>query len=104
MIPLVVIHYLDVGWTCLSPYEADSPLIVDANAVLSLPVAFQSFQVISGRSLHEIQRLRSIKLGEFSFRHGEERFEPTRTLALVERQSVFALERPDHARSVLRVA
>ena len=104
MIPLVVIHYLDVDRAHIGPHEADSPLVIDANAVLSFSITFQRFQVVAGRRLHEIQRLGCIQLRQLSLGHGKERFEPARAPALVQRQGVFALERLDHADSVLRVA
>jgi hypothetical protein len=98
----VVIHYLDVYWTCLGPYKTDSPLVVDANAVLSLSVASQGFQVVAGRRLHEIQCLSRIQLRQLPLCYGQECLESTRALALVQRLGVFALERLDHADSVLR--
>jgi hypothetical protein len=102
--PLVVIHDLDICWTGVGPYEADSPLIVDANAVLPFAVTPQSFQVIPRRRLHEVQGLGRIQLRESPLCDGQERLEPARALALVKRQGVFALERLDHAPSILRTA
>ncbi len=104
MIPSVVIHYLDISRTYFGPYKADSPLIVNANAMLTLSVTLQSFQMVSGRGLHEIQRLSSIQLRQFPLSHRQESSEPARTLALVQCQRVFALERLDHAGIVLRAA
>jgi hypothetical protein len=102
--PSVVIHNLDVDRACVGLHKADSPLNVDPNAVLSLSVTLQRFQVIARGRLHEIQRLSRIQLGELSFCHRQKRFEPARTFALVKRQSVFALERLDHDGSLLRAA
>jgi hypothetical protein len=79
-------------------------LVVDANTVLAFPIAFQCFQVISGRRLHEFQSLRRIQLREFSLSNGKKRLEPARAFALVQRQGVFALERLDHRISLLRAA
>jgi hypothetical protein len=45
----VVIHDLDIygTWRTFRPSEADSPLIIDADAELSSPVAFESLQPIA---------------------------------------------------------
>jgi hypothetical protein len=34
----------------LTPVKADAPLLVDPNAVLALPIAFQSFKLIRARN------------------------------------------------------
>jgi hypothetical protein len=41
---------LDIGWTSFPPNEADSPLVVDANRILTRPVALQGFKAIAWRS------------------------------------------------------
>jgi hypothetical protein len=46
---LMVVHNLNVVCIPRAPAKADSPLIVDANAVLSLSVSLELFQVISWR-------------------------------------------------------
>lgn len=46
----MVIHDLYLGRVALAPHEADAPLVVDANAVLPLSVAFQLFKPVTGRS------------------------------------------------------
>ncbi len=45
----MIIHDLDIGHIAIFPSEANSPLIVDTNAVLPLPVAFERFKLIAGR-------------------------------------------------------
>jgi len=42
----VVINYLNVECITIAPNETDSILIVDADAVLALPIPFQSFKMI----------------------------------------------------------
>ncbi|KRC17442.1 hypothetical protein ASE31_29915 [Acidovorax sp. Root217] len=46
----MVIDDLDVLWSFWGPHEADSPLIVDADAVLALAVANQSFKSVARRN------------------------------------------------------
>jgi len=43
----MVIHNLNVVGISTTPYKADAPLIVDANAVLSFSVTFERFQSIA---------------------------------------------------------
>ncbi|SRR6266571_9573729 len=44
---LMIIYYFNFVRISVHPFETDSPLLVDADAVLSLPVAFQRFQPVS---------------------------------------------------------
>jgi len=46
----MVVNNLDVVGFSLDPGEADAPLIVYANAILSLSAAAQFFQMISRRN------------------------------------------------------
>ena len=48
--PLVIINDLDIVSIVLAPYKTDSPLIIDADAVLALAVAAQFFQMVAGRN------------------------------------------------------
>jgi hypothetical protein len=45
----VVIHNLHFVGMTLTPNEADPPLVVDSNGMLSVPVAPQCLQMIPGR-------------------------------------------------------
>lgn len=44
------------------PAEANSPLLVDPDAVLSFPVAVKLFQTVSGRDTQVIQSERCVEL------------------------------------------
>jgi len=66
LIPSVVVHDLDVDWANARPYEADSPLVIDANAVLTLSIALQGLKAVARRSLQKVQGLCRVKLGELS--------------------------------------
>jgi hypothetical protein len=46
MLPLVVINDLDIDWAGRSfgPFKANPPLVIDADAVLSLPVTIEGFK------------------------------------------------------------
>jgi hypothetical protein len=45
----VVVHNLDIVSIAISPDEAQPPLIVNADAVLSLPIVIQRLQTIAWR-------------------------------------------------------
>jgi hypothetical protein len=55
----VAINDLNVVRTTITPAKADPPLLIDADAVLSLSVARQAFQSIAGRSF-EVMEVASI--------------------------------------------
>ncbi len=64
---LVIVNNLDARWTGGSarPLEANSPLIVNANTVLALAVAYQSFKAIAGQNgqvSERCGRLQTVKL------------------------------------------
>lgn len=61
----MVVRDLDLVSVALSPLEADAILIVDANAVLALPVAFQPFQTVAGRQQQVSQRSRRVQHLQF---------------------------------------
>jgi hypothetical protein len=100
----VVVHDLDVDRAKARPYEADSPLVVDANTVLPLSIALQCLKVIARRGFQKVQSLRRIELSQLSFRDSHECPEPSGVPALVQCLRVFALERLDHAAMILRGA
>jgi len=65
-VPLVVIDDLDVVRVRTSPSEADAPLIVDADTVLTGTRSFQLLESIAGRYPEVFQALRSIHKDELS--------------------------------------
>jgi hypothetical protein len=60
----VIVGNLGIPSLAVFPNEADSPLIVDPNAVLSSPIPAQSFQPITGRDAQIFEISRSIKCQE----------------------------------------
>ena len=59
---------LDIGWPSIRPDEANPPLIVDADAVLTLPVASQPLQPIRGRRPKIADDLRLIEQAQLTRR------------------------------------
>jgi hypothetical protein len=66
LIPSVVVYNFDVNGTNARPYEADAPLVVDANTVLTLSITVQSLKAIARRSLQKIHGLGCLQLSELS--------------------------------------
>jgi hypothetical protein len=62
----VVVDDLDIVRIRASPSETDPPLVVDANAVLAIPVALQGFKPIARRDPQVIQGRGGIQQGELA--------------------------------------
>jgi hypothetical protein len=68
----MVIHDFDVIAMAVAPDEADPPLIVDANGVLSFSVAPQGLQLIAGRRGQDAQLGRGMQLQQLPQRNALE--------------------------------
>ncbi|MGB7157450.1 MAG: hypothetical protein WBD40_05255 [Tepidisphaeraceae bacterium] len=64
----VVIDDLNAIRSCRRPSEAESKLLIDADAVLPRPVTLQGFQPIPRRSAQVIKGLGGVQLIEFPLR------------------------------------
>lgn len=71
----MIIDYLNVVGVALAPTKANSPLVVDANAVLAFSVAFQRFEPISRQRGKREQVRRRIQHVELSLRRTFNRLE-----------------------------
>jgi hypothetical protein len=56
----VIVYELDGMGISIGPPEADAPLIVDPDTILTGTVALELLQPVAGRHLQVLQRLRSI--------------------------------------------
>ena len=65
----MVVAEFNIMGIAISPNEADAPLIVDADAVLSRAIAFQGFQAVAGRQGQVAQFARANKLRELPQGH-----------------------------------
>lgn len=64
----MVVHDLDGPSLAISPGEADTPLIIDANAHLTGAIALQLFKTVAGRRPQIIEGLRGVKHLQLSAR------------------------------------
>jgi hypothetical protein len=65
---LVVVGYLHVLSIALRPPEADSPLVVDSDAVLALSIPSQSLKAIAWRDSKILECVGAIENGQLSLR------------------------------------
>lgn len=60
----MVVDDFDIGWSFLSPFEADSVLIVDAYAVLSFTRTLERFEAVPSDDADIFKRTRRIQSPE----------------------------------------
>jgi hypothetical protein len=61
----VVVDDLHVGWARLGPLEANAPLIIDANAVLTFTVTGQCFKAIARRNFEASSMAAALSIASF---------------------------------------
>jgi hypothetical protein len=98
----VVVHYFDLVSAVVVPNKTDSPLIVDANAVLSFSIALQGFQVIAGWHSQADQFSDGMQLQQLTPSHALDVVEPGHHLASKQSLSVGTNERMDHEAILFR--
>jgi hypothetical protein len=67
LLPLMIVDNLYFVCITLGPYETDSPLLVDSDAVLALSVTSKQLQSIPGNCLQVRQAACALNLFEFSY-------------------------------------
>jgi len=92
----MIIHNLHVQRIGPSPAETDPPLIIDADAVLSLPFSLESLQAVSGRGSKVTQLHSAVQLAQFPAGGPLERDKARHALAQVEFLGIAAAKGPDH--------
>jgi hypothetical protein len=58
----VIVHDLHIGSSLSCPDKAQSPLIIDAYAVLALPVALERFETVPGWNLQVFENCGPVEL------------------------------------------
>ena len=96
----MIVDNLDIVGVTVSPAKADSPLIVDANAVLPTTISSQLFQPIGRWDPEIIKRSRRIQHQQLSQRDSLDRREPLGVLSPENPLRLLAAEPPDHGRIV----
>jgi len=62
----MIIYDRHLGRTGVGPTERDAPLIIDADRVVAVQIAFQRFQTVAGRHGHIREANGAVELEEFS--------------------------------------
>jgi hypothetical protein len=100
----MIVHDFDFIRVAISPNKANSPFFVDADRMLPLPIASQSFQLITWRGSKDAELRCSMQLQQFAQGHP---FKGTKALAAVilkQRFSVPGAKALDHLQIVPRIA
>jgi len=85
------------------PFETDSPLIIYANAVLPLPVALQSFQLIAGRLSEILKSPGAVQIKQLPTRLPFEGLETSNPTIPKEDGGIPTSKCFDHMQRVLRL-
>jgi hypothetical protein len=93
---LVIVHDLDFVNVALSPHEAETPLVVNPNAILPFAIPMQCLQAIAGRSCQIAQFRGAVQLPKLSPRNALNSPKAPAGLPTVKSPGFGAAERLDH--------
>ena len=100
---LVIVHNLDLIGVAVVPNKADAPLVVDADAVLTIVVARKSLKAITGRDSQVIQVRSVMEHHQLALRPALDMLrEPADATAFGNRLGITVAVAPDHLLSVAR--
>jgi hypothetical protein len=88
----VVIHDLNVMRMAFTPGKANAPLVIDPNAVPAGTIAFQQFQLVSGRPAKILQPECPMQVQKLAPRRPLDGLKPADPAVVKERSGVRALE------------
>jgi hypothetical protein len=98
----MIIDDFDVLGTRIGPSETNPELTVDADAVLSFPVAFKGFQTIPGWYAKVLQQPRDFQPPKFAARHRSNIGKPLYRIALGQDLRIRTPEGFDHGIIITR--
>jgi len=102
IVSLMIIDDLDAFRRAFALDEADSPLILDPDAMLTLPVATQSLKPVSWNCRHVLQHLGVVQHPKLPACHGSNAAESAALLAVKELLGLLAAEGSYHTGSTPR--
>jgi hypothetical protein len=100
----VIVRDLNVIGASIAPYKTKAPLIVDSNAVLSLPVAAKNLQSVTGRRSRITQFRSAIQLPQFAARNLLNHSKSPAQKTLVKARGLGASERLNHILTLFCIA
>lgn len=92
----MIIHNFDIVHIAALPSKANSPLIIDTDAVLPLPVVFQRFQLIARRLPQILKGSGAMQVEKFAPRLPFESLKTGNSTIIKESGGVATSERFDH--------
>jgi len=99
----VIVHDFDVVSVTVAPDKTNPVLIIDADAMLTLPVASERFKTISWKNNQVAKLMCRVQLLELSLRHPRDALEPTTAAADKEKLCFPIAKRPNHQTGVYNV-
>jgi hypothetical protein len=97
----MIVNNFDASGVETGPAEADPPLVVDSNGMLSQSIAGEGLKMISRDCTKIGQSAGGMKLIEPPLRHLRNGLEPPAELATKNLLRLFVPERPDHEFRIL---
>jgi hypothetical protein len=98
----VVVDDLDFVCVSIRPSEADPPLVVDPDAVLSSAIAFEGLEPISWRRHQVAERLSAVQIEQFAARRALNRSKAGNRSIVEQGLGIARPEGLYHPRRVLR--
>jgi len=92
----MIVNDFHVMRAIFAPFEADSPLPVDPNAIVSLSISAQDFQSIARKTCQVLQASCAIQGLEAAFRLSSETSESADSTTKVKRLGVFVAKISNH--------
>jgi hypothetical protein len=99
--PSVIVHNRHVGCVNADPTEANPPLIVDPNAVLSAPISSKRFQTIPWNRNQIGERSSRVQVVQLSLRYGSDPLEFPAEFTARDLLGLPIQEAPNHASRIL---
>jgi transposase len=98
----MIVDDLDVFRHAFAPYEADPPLIVDPDTMLTLPVTPQRLEMVSRNCRHVLQPLGVVQHPKLPARHRSNVAESAALLAMKKLLGLLASEGSYQTSSISR--
>ena len=96
----MIINDLYLLRRAFAPQEADTPLIIDPDTMLPLPVAAQSLEPVSGDGCEVLQLFGVIQHAKLAPRHPFDVAEPATPLTVIQPLGLLAAEGSYHTESI----
>ena len=92
----MIVNDLDVTSRAIVPIKTNTPLIIDANAPLTLAISFERLQPVMRRDSQRIKALRGMQHLQFPHCHLGDVRKPGNALTLEQAPGIARLEGLDH--------